>query len=108
MAVCVLLGLATTVAAAAVAQSGGDGSDKVCVYGDIDNLGFQFPENYDVLSGNATSPNPFPWPSSINQDPSPTDPPGTDRIMAGTGVQATPGGGHANARDGYTADKKRA
>src|SRR5262245_25435168 len=108
MAVCVLLGLATTVATAAVAQSAGDDADKVCTYGDIDNLGFQFPDNYDVFSGNPTNAHPFPWPSSINQDPSPTDPPGTDRIMVGTGVQATPDGGHANAREGYTRGKKRA
>src|SRR4051794_28209395 len=108
MAVCLLLGLVTTVATAAVAQSGSGDADKVCLVGDIDNLGFQFPSGYDVFSGSPTRSHSYPWPSSTNRDPSPNDPSGTDRIMAGTSVKASPNGGHAKANDGYTGGTKRA
>ena len=35
-------------------------ADRVCLYGDIDNLGFGFPPGFDVFSGRTTGAHPFP------------------------------------------------
>lgn len=43
--------------------------------GDIDNLGFGFPEGFDPFCGRSTQPHEYPW------APKPADPDGTDRIM---------------------------
>lgn len=73
---------------------GGPEADLVVRTGDINNLGFDWPAAFDPFSGNSTPPHPWP---SILQIP-PQAPPGTDRIMIGTGVtplhmhlQHTPG-----------------
>ena len=50
--------------------------------GDINNLGFDWPAGFDPFSGNSTPAHPWP---SILQIP-PHAPPGTDRIIIGTGV----------------------
>jgi OmpA-OmpF porin, OOP family len=73
---------------------GGPEADLVVRTGDINNLGFGWPSDFDPFSGKSTPPHPWP---SFSQIP-PQAPPGTDRIMLGTGVtpvhmslQHTPG-----------------
>ncbi len=63
--------------------------------GDVDNLGFLFPEHMDPFSGHPTPPHPFPF------DPSPEDAPGTDRIMIGSGFT---GADFPAGQDGYSYD----
>src|SRR4051794_28842295 len=94
--------------APAAASDNSNDADTVCVYGDIDNLGFQFRPGFDVFSGRSTPSHSYPWPNAQNSDPSPDDPPGTDRIMVGTSVKASPSGGHLDAKDGYAGGTKRA
>ncbi len=60
--------------------------------GDIDNLGFGFPQNFDPFSGSSTPGHAFPW--AVNPD----DPAGTDRIMVITSYNGPPPRG----ADGYT------
>src|SRR5579871_2318693 len=59
---------------------GGPAADLVVRTGDIDNLGFGWPKNYDPFSGKSTPAHPFPWP------PKPGAPDGTDRMLLGSGV----------------------
>lgn len=59
---------------------GGTEADLVVRTGDINNLGFGFPKGFDPFSGESTPPHPFPWAPPANS------PPGTDRIMIGSGV----------------------
>lgn len=73
---------------------GGPEADLVVRTGDINNLGFGWPSGFDPFSGRSTPAHPFPDPYNIP----PNAPPGTDRIMIGTGVtpvhmhlQRTPG-----------------
>ena len=61
---------------------GGPEADLVVRTGDVNNLGFGWPSNFDPFSGKSTPPHPWP---SISEIP-PQAPPGTDRIMLGTGV----------------------
>ena len=61
---------------------GGPEADLVVRTGDINNLGFGWPSDFDPFSGKSTPPHLFP---DIYQIP-PQAPPGTDRIMIGTGV----------------------
>lgn len=61
---------------------GGPEADLLVRTGDINNLGFGWPSNFDPFSGKSTPPHVWP---SILQIP-PQAPPGTDRIMIGTGV----------------------
>lgn len=61
---------------------GGPEADLVVRTGDINNLGFDWPAAFDPFSGNSTPPHP--WPSILRIPPQ--APPGTDRIMIGTGV----------------------
>src|SRR5438876_12401183 len=82
------------------AQAGSSDADKVCVYGDIDNFGFQFPANFDVFTGRSTPAHSYPWPNKVNADPAPDEAPGTDRIMVGSAVKGSDSVGHQNARDG--------
>lgn len=63
---------------------GGPEADLVVRTGDINNLGFGWPSGFDPFSGKATPPHLWP---NINQIP-PQAPPGTDRIMLGTGLTA--------------------
>jgi PKD repeat protein len=65
--------------------------------GDIDNLGFGWPENFDPFTGNPTPYHAFPW------TPDSTDAPGTDRIFVITSYDGNPPFG----KDGYTASTSR-
>lgn len=65
--------------------------------GDIDNLGFGWPNRFDPFSGQSTPPHPFPW------TPDPADPTGTDRIMVVSSYVGAPPAG----RDGYTTTTSR-
>jgi outer membrane protein OmpA-like peptidoglycan-associated protein len=94
---------------------GGPDADLVVRTGDINNLGFGWPQGFDPFSGKSTPPHPWP---SIDQIPAQA-PPGTDRIMLGTSVmpvhmvrQQTAGGPaqimldsmtHTDGGDGYSA-----
>ena len=53
------------------ATENGPEADLVVRTGDINNLGFGWPKNYDPFSGNSTYPHPFPW------KPRPWSPDGT-------------------------------
>ncbi len=73
---------------------GGPEADLVVRTGDINNLGFGWPPGFDPFSGQSTPIHPGP---NIDRIP-PNSPPGTDRIILGTGltpvhmsVQHTPG-----------------
>jgi len=66
--------------------------------GDIDNLGFGWPEGFDPFSGKSTPPHEYPY------NPAADDPDGTDRIMIPTGYKY--GGPEMNS-DGYTGSTKR-
>lgn len=68
--------------------------------GDIDNLGFGWPADYDPFSGRATDPHP--WPFGPDED----DASGTDRIMVGTGV-VYPLDLSGPAGDGYHGETER-
>ena len=61
---------------------GGPDADLVVRTGDINNLGFGWPQGFDPFSGKSTPPHRWP---DINHIP-PNAPPGTDRIMIGTSV----------------------
>ena len=61
----------------------GPEADLLVRTGDINNLGFGWPQGFDPFSGNSTPPHKFPW------DPQPDEPEGTDRIMLGSGVDPT-------------------
>lgn len=61
---------------------GGPDADLVVRTGDINNLGFGWPPGFDPFSGQSTPVHPGP---NIYRIP-PNAPPGTDRIMLGTGL----------------------
>ncbi|PVW17212.1 OmpA family protein [Marixanthomonas spongiae] len=63
--------------------------------GDIDNLGFGWSEGFDPFCGKNTKKHKYPW------DIDPKDPPGTDKIILGSGYK---GKGRS---DGYAARTKR-
>jgi hypothetical protein len=65
--------------------------------GDIDNLNFGWPTNFDPFSGKNTPRHSYPW--TIN----PEDPPGTDRILVISSYNNSPPCG----RDGYTNSTSR-
>jgi hypothetical protein len=72
-------------------------AQRVILLGDIDNLGFGFPSDFDVFSGASTPVHSFPF------QPEPGDPAGTDRIMVGTSYDGRPPSGY----DGYTRTTSR-
>ena len=74
-----------------------DDAELVFVVGDIDNLGFGWPEGFDVFSGNSAPVHSFPW------KPDASDPAGTDRIMVGTSYDGHPPAG----QDGYASTTSR-
>ena len=76
-----------------VETGGGVTAEKICIAGDIDNLGFGFPKGFDVFSGNSTPSHGYPWKTD------PTDAMGTDRIMVGTGAKGN--------SDGYSGTTSR-
>jgi OmpA-OmpF porin, OOP family len=75
---------------------GGPEADLVVRTGDINNLGFGWPKNYDPFSGKSTYPHPFPW------SPKPGSPDGTDRMLLGSAVTVADFNEHPFAGDGYT------
>ena len=64
--------------------------------GDIDNLGFGWPFNFDPFSGESTPPHRFPW------APEPDDPQGTDKIMV-----SSAGPFESPIHDGYAQETMR-
>ncbi|MBZ5678740.1 MAG: OmpA family protein [Acidobacteriia bacterium] len=77
-------------------SEGGPEADLVVRTGDINNLGFGWPKNYDPFSGKSTPAHPFPW------LPKPGSPDGTDQILLGSAVTAGDYVEHPFAGDGYT------
>lgn len=75
---------------------GGSEADLVVRTGDINNLGFGWPKNFDPFSGKSTPAHPFPWPSK------PGAPEGTDQILLGSTVTASDFAANPFAGDGYT------
>jgi hypothetical protein len=65
--------------------------------GDVDNLGYGWPEGFDPYTGESTPEHPYPY------KPAPDDPDGTDRIM----VPGSYKYGSEVATDGYTQSTKR-
>ncbi len=71
--------------------------ELVFLVGDIDNLGFGWPQGFDVFSGSSTPTHAFPW------KPGADDLAGTDRIMVGTSYDGHPPAG----QDGYVSSTSR-
>lgn len=78
------------------ATRNGPEADLVVQLGDIDNLGFGWPDGFTPFSGRSTPAHAFPY------QPEADDPSGTDRIMVVSGY-----GKGAGARDGYTYETSR-
>jgi hypothetical protein len=72
-------------------------ADLMVRTGDIDNLGFGWPANFNPFSGNSTPAHSYPWTADT------TNPSGTDRIMVITSYTGTPPSG----QDGYTSYTSR-
>ena len=70
-------------------------AERIIRVGDIDNLGFGFPDDFNPFTGKSTDPHPFPFEASS------TDPAPTDRILVGSGFT---GEDFPEGQDGYTAD----
>ena len=92
---CLLLALALFFTFPLAAQAAE--ADLVVLVGDIDNLGFGWPEGFDVFSGQSTPSHSFPWETKAD------DAAGTDRIMVGTSYKGNPPAGE----DGYTGSTNR-
>jgi len=71
-----------------------DNAEIVVRVGDVDNLGFGWPENFDPFCGNNTSIHPFPWKTRLD------DHKGTDRIMVVSSYKS-------GNSDGYVYSTKR-
>jgi OOP family OmpA-OmpF porin len=82
-------------------SEGGPQADLVVRTGDINNLGFGWPKNYDPFSGKSTPPHPFPW------SPKPGTPDGTDRMLLGSAVTQADFNEHPFAGEGYTSSLLR-
>jgi OmpA-OmpF porin, OOP family len=74
----------------------GPEADLLIRTGDISNLGFGWPKDFDPFSGKSTYPHPFPW------SPRPGSPDGTDRMLLGSAVTPADYVEHPFAGDGYT------
>jgi outer membrane protein OmpA-like peptidoglycan-associated protein len=85
---------ATSWAATAERTVDGPEADLLIRVGDIDNLGFGWPRDFNPFSGQSTPPHSFPWKHS------PGDPSGTDRIMLASSV--SPNDVSTRAGDGYS------
>ena len=72
---------------------GGREADLVVRTGDINNLGFGWPQDFDPFSGQSTPPHQWP---DLNKIP-PGAPDGTDRIMIGSAVIPGSGDGYSGA-----------
>jgi len=79
---------------------GGPEADLVVRTGDINNLGFGWPQGFDPFSGQSTPSHGYPW------KPPAGAPAGTDRIMLGSAV--TPQDVSSRPGDGYAGSTKRA
>ncbi len=107
--ICFFLIFSLTEVQSQVTETEGDWSERFAVLydtpeaelmvrvGDIDNLGFGWPEGYNPFSGEVARSHPFPWTAD------PEEPEGTDRIMVITSYQGNPPAG----RDGYTSGTSR-
>ncbi|HEY4052363.1 MAG TPA: OmpA family protein [Terriglobales bacterium] len=71
----------------------GPEADLVVRTGDINNLGFGWPQGFDPFSGNSTPAHEWP---DINKIPAGA-PDGTDRIILGSAVIAVPGDGYSGS-----------
>jgi OmpA-OmpF porin, OOP family len=78
---------------------GGPEADLVVRTGDINNLGFGWPEGFDPFSGQATPEHGYPW------TPGAGEPEGTDRITLGSAV--TPEDVSTRSGDGYAGSTQR-
>lgn len=78
---------------------GGPEADVVIRTGDINNLGFGWPQGFDPFSGKSTPPHAYPW------KPPAGAPAGTDRIMLGSAVTAQDV--NSRAGDGYAHSTQR-
>lgn len=74
-----------------------DWVDLVVRSGDVDNFGFGWPPDFYPFSGRSTPSHPYPF------SPEADDPPGTDRIMVGSGYDGNP----PHGEDGYTNSTRR-
>ncbi|MBZ5527752.1 MAG: OmpA family protein [Acidobacteriia bacterium] len=72
----------------------GPEADLLVRTGDINNLGFGWPQGFDPFSGESTPPHSFPW------TPPPGSPDGTDRLMIGSSVTQMDYGNKPH--DGYS------
>jgi outer membrane protein OmpA-like peptidoglycan-associated protein len=72
----------------------GPEADLLVRTGDINNLGFGWPEGFDPFSGKSTPGHDYPW------DPRPGAPDGTDRILMGSTI--TKHDVESHSHDGYT------
>ena len=80
---------------------GGPEADLVVRTGDINNLGFGWPKNFDPFSGKSTPAHPFP---SLPKSGSPD---GTDRILLGSAITVADFVAHPFAGDGYSSSTLR-
>jgi outer membrane protein OmpA-like peptidoglycan-associated protein len=78
---------------------GGPEADLVVRTGDINNLGFGWPQGFDPFSGQSTPSHGYPWKAPAGA------PAGTDRIMVGSAV--TPQDVASRAGDGYAGSTQR-
>jgi outer membrane protein OmpA-like peptidoglycan-associated protein len=78
---------------------GGPEADLVVRTGDINNLGFGWPQGFDPFSGKSTEPHSYPW------TPPQGAPAGTDRIMLGSAVTAQDVA--TRSGDGYAGSTQR-
>jgi OOP family OmpA-OmpF porin len=72
----------------------GPEADLLVRTGDINNLGFGWPDGFDPFSGKSTPGHGYPW------DPRPGAPEGTDRILMGSVITKQDVDSHSH--DGYT------
>ena len=72
-------------------------AELVFLVGDIDNLGFGWPQGFDVFSGSSTPTHTYPW------KPGDYDSAGTDQVMVGTSYEGHPPAGE----DGYASSTSR-
>jgi len=69
-------------------------ADFIIRIGDVDNLGFGWPEGFDPFCGRTTEAHSYPW------DANPGDLPGMDRILLSS--QYNPNANHECSGDGYS------
>ena len=79
----------------------GPEADLVVRTGDINNLGFSWPQDFDPFSGKSTPAHPFPT------SPKAGSPDGTDRMLLGSAVTPADFNEHPFAGDGYSSSLLR-